>query len=233
MTSSTSFILLSNVNLKHSEEFVEIPIEEGIYLAALSRIFSGERPEVSDESLNNILFAAKCGCEDAGMAIKLACSDFSYEEAIEKGEYRAKECLKNRILGTPYKLDFYRPLAIDFPSMIASSSDWRIPFKHISANISYLKSEGDIGYAYAAVQDVCCLYETLKEQYSLYPEDSKFRDNVVNFLFVASRVFANLNNDGLRSQFEKLSSSVRSNASNCITNAQKLFTEAAVVLESK
>ncbi len=231
MRSAKSLFSFSNVDLMHSENFVEVSAVEGAYLAALSRIFSGEKTEVSDESLNDILFAAQHGSKDAGIAIQLACKDDSYEEAIAKGEYRAKECLKNRILGTPYNLDFYRPLAIDFPLMIASSSNWRNPFKHIFPNVSYLKSEGDIGYAYSAVQDVCCLYETLKDQYKSHSKDIDFRKHIATFLLVASRVFENLGNEQLRSQFEKLSASVQSNDTNCIDNVQELFAKAAEALE--
>ena len=218
--------------IRHSKEFVEVSVEEGAYLAAISRIFSSEKPVVSEESLNDILFAARLGNKDAELSIKLACNDSSYENAIAKGEYRAKECLKNRILRTPYGLEFYRPIALDFSRIISSSFDWRKPFEHISPNIMYLKSEGDIGYAYAAVQDVCCLYETLKEQYNTYLEDVDFRNNVAAFLFVASRVFADLHNSNLRSRFEKLSNSVQSKDPNCIANEQRLFSEAAAVLES-
>lgn len=231
MRSAESLILLSNVHLKHSEEFVEIPLEEGIYLAALSRIFSGEKREVSDESLNDILFAAQHGNEDAKFTVRLACKDSSYEDAIVKGEYRAKECLKNRILGW-YELDFYYPIIFDFPAAISSSSDWREPFRQIQNNMSALiEGKGDIENAYAAVQDVCCLYETLKEQYKAHSEDVEFRGHVKTFLSVASRVFANLGNEQLRFQFERLSSSVQSNDPNCIDNAQGLFAAAAMALE--
>ena len=154
--------VLFDANVKHSEEFVEVSIGEGAYLAAISRIFSSEKPVVSEESLNDILFAAQHGNKDAELSIQLACNDSSYESAITKGEHRAKECLKNRILRTPYGLEFYRPIALDFSRIISSSFDWRKPFKHIAPNIMYLKSEGDIGYAYAAVQDVCYLFESLK-----------------------------------------------------------------------
>lgn len=223
--------LSSAAKFEYGNDFIEVPIGEATYLAAISQIFSDNEAKLSEESLNSILFAAQNGSEDAKLTIQHACCDSSYERAIAKGEYRAKECLKSRILGLPYKLDFYRPLAIDFPLMIASNPDWREPFQHIFPNISYLKSKGDVGYAYAAVQDVCCLYEKLKKQYTLYSQEGTFRRGVADFLLVASRVFDDLKVGELCSQFKKLSDSMQSGDLKCIDNAQGLFSKAAAVLE--
>jgi len=240
-----SFCMLNNIDFNKlsfpikeeqalpNSSLINVSRTDYLYLSALGDIFSGEKVNVTDRSLENILLAAQQGCIDAENAIKIACQDDSYESAITKGEYRAKECLRNRILGIPYDLEFYRPIALDFPRIISSSLNWCEPFNYIKSNIVYLKNNGDIGYAYAAVQDVCCLYETLKEQYNIHFEDENFQNNVAVFLLVASRVFANLGNDDLRFQFETLSNSVQSKDSECIANARCLFSEAVVALEEQ
>lgn len=216
-------------HLERGQEFIDIPIGETAYLAAISKIFSSEPREVNERSLSNILFAAQSGCEDAKNAIKLACNDSSYESAIAKGEYRAKECLRSRILDIPYGLDFYQPIALDFSRVICSSSDWRIVFKHIFPNISFLEKGGDIEYAYAAIQDVCCLYDVLKAQYEKYLNDIEFRNNLGSFLLVAARAFEKLEKKSLSSQFKQLSDSVYKKDPECINHAYGLFSESAEI----
>lgn len=213
---------------------IEVSLGDCAYLSALAAIFSGKETMVDEHSLENILFAAKQGCKDAQNAIKLACYDISYDQAISKGINRAKSCLRNRILGTEYDFEFYQPLAIDFPLMIASYSDWSEPLRHVFSNISYLKKNGNVTYAYAAVQDFCGLYTRLVSQYETHLTDdsNEFLRNLALFLSVASRLLKSLDKEELASNFEKLSKSVEQKERNCIADAQQLFANAFTALKN-
>ncbi len=228
----STFSINFNNNIINSKDFIEVPIGDGLYLSAVSKIFSGEKVKVDDESLNEILSAAEQGSKDAQETIKLACYDYSYMEAIGKGIDRVKKCLESRILGKQYGLDFYRPLAIDFPLMIASHSDWSVPFQHISSVLSFLKEFGNTDYAYAAVQDICCMYQTLKEQCGIHSSNERFKNNIVDFLFVASLMFKKLNNNDLYSGFLQLSQNIKSSGLKVIDGFDNLFSKAINFLAS-
>jgi hypothetical protein len=73
---------------------------EWLYWQAIRSIFGGETSKADDKDLDRILEAAKEGCKDARIAIRMACEALSYSDAIAEGEYSVKGCLRSRILGT-------------------------------------------------------------------------------------------------------------------------------------